>query len=345
METTAVACRELGYTAGDAFPVVRQVTESSRRLSYMPQCVGEQSGSCDAPVVIRCSMSSSKSTTQLSSTMTAPKLLASSTSKPVPVQHSSTYNATMFKPQPSATKASSTATYSFVTDLFPSSSTNSSSATSSSPLYDVPGAVGVAVGGLVVLLLAAAVTLLVLLLLCRKKKKFLPQPAVYDMVLPVSPCTRNTLAQPYEVPVSNRSRNYSNSQETECFTPTAGQPPFNDGRYNRLIHFPASNSTVTASFMCASVNLERVMPSSFQAHQSRGQSSKGKCPIYHNVVISRKSAAEYQYNVPSQHQYDTLGEKVADDKCTALERPTQKATKIFDGKSEYDVLEPQKTRL
>ena len=317
----------------------------------MPQCVGterrlrdcsatEQSGSCDAPVVIRCSMSSSKSTTQLSSTMTAPKLLESSTSKPVPVQHSSTYNATMFKPQPSATKASSTATYSFVTDLFPSSS-----ATSSSPLYDVPGAVGVAVGGLVVLLPAAAMTLLVLLLLCRKKKKFLPQPAVYDMVLPVSPCTRNALAQPYEVPVSNKTRNYSNSQETECFTPIAGQPPLNDGRYNRLIHFPASNSTVTASFMCASVNLERVMPSSFQAHQSRGQSSKGKCPIYHNVVISRKSAAEDQYNVPSQHQYDTLGEKVADDKCTALERPTQKATKIFDEKSEYDVLEPQKTRL
>ena len=203
-----ISYRLLFFLCIDAFPVVRQVTESSKRLSYIPQCVGterrlrdcsaaEQSGSCDAPVLIRCSMSSSKFTTQLSSTMTAPKLLASSTSKLVPVQHSSTYNATMFKPQPSATKASSTATYSFVTDLFPSSSTNSSSATSSSPLYDVPGAVGVAVGGLVVLLLAAAVTLLVLLLLCRKKKKFLPQPAVYDMVLPVSPCTRNALAQPY----------------------------------------------------------------------------------------------------------------------------------------------------
>ena len=311
----------------------------------MPQCVGterrlrdcpatEQRSSCDAPVVIRCFMSSSKSTNQLSSTMTPPKLLASSTSKLVPVQSSSTYNATMFKPQASATKASSTATYSFVTDLFPSSST-----TSFSTSYDVPGAVGVAVGGLVVLLLAAVtVTFLALLLRCRKKKKFLPKPAVYDMVLPVSPRTRNALTQPYEVPVSSGTRN----RETECYTPTAGQPPYNDGRYDRLIHFPASNSKATASSMCAPVNHERVMPSSLQAHQNRGQSSKGKCPIYDNVVISRKSAAEYQYNVPSQHQYDTLGEKVADNKSTALERPTQKAT---DGKSDYDVLEPQKTIL
>ncbi|CAI7989240.1 hypothetical protein GBAR_LOCUS170 [Geodia barretti] len=70
-ENTAVACRELGYPApGESGGYDIQSTESSRRLPYIPQCMGSEerledcstlnhAGNCDAPLLISCWNSSS----------------------------------------------------------------------------------------------------------------------------------------------------------------------------------------------------------------------------------------------------------------------------------------------
>ncbi|CAI8011154.1 hypothetical protein GBAR_LOCUS7251, partial [Geodia barretti] len=75
-ENTAVVCRELGYPApGESGAIDFQIV--SRKLSYVPQCMGsedrlrdcttvDQDDSCDAPLVISCWNSSQVTTSQLS---------------------------------------------------------------------------------------------------------------------------------------------------------------------------------------------------------------------------------------------------------------------------------------
>ncbi|CAI7989260.1 hypothetical protein GBAR_LOCUS172 [Geodia barretti] len=91
MENTAVACRELRWMAPGESGAIGH-TESSRKLSYIPQCMGSEekledcstlnhTGNCDAPLVISCS-NSSTSQPSPSLTISSATSFTSSVSKP-----------------------------------------------------------------------------------------------------------------------------------------------------------------------------------------------------------------------------------------------------------------------
>ena len=356
-------CTGKGYRSfsTDAFTAERQVTEPSRRLSYTPQCVGiesrlsdcsatEQSGSCDAPVVIRCFWRSSEVMKSQPSSTPAPSL-SSTSNKLVPGTLLPTFTRpSMFKPQSSATKeitASPTATHTLVTDfqtVFPSPFNPSLS----SPPFLSSEAVTLAVVGLVVLSLVAAIATFLVFLLWREKRKatkFRTRPetaVVYDMVLPASPNTREFQVQPYEVPISSRIWN-DDCPETEAVTDTttAGNSLTDADRYHRLIHFPVASyhcppNLTTSSTSIAVNHDEKVGPSSSsQANQCR---SHPKYPVCYTVVNSRERATEVLYDT-----LDWSREKVRDQhhQYDVLEKMKEGATENLGAKRpiDYDVLE------
>ena len=361
------------------------MTEPSRRLSYTPQCVGnesrlsdcsatEQSGSCDAPVVIRCFWRSSEVMKSQTSSTPAPSLLSTS-NKLVPGTLLPTFTRpSMFKPQSSASHkeitASPTATHTLVTDfqtVFPSPFNPSLS----SPPFLSSEAVALAVVGLVVLSLVAAIATFLVFLLWREKRKatkFRTRPdtaVVYDMVLPASPNTREFQVQPYEVPISTSRIWNDDCPETEAVTDTttAGNSLTDADRYHRLLHFPVASyhcppNLTTSSTSIAVKHDEKVGPSSSsQANQGR---SHPKYPVCYTVVNSRERATEVLYDTlnwsrekvrDQHHQYDVLEKTkgiVNNAQYDALERTTQSATENICvlkrpvERSKYNVLELQK---